>query len=343
MPREALLCSSVALPMSDPAQGKPTMITLYQFQWCHYVEKVRWALAFKGLDWRGVEVVAFIKREMQQFDCAQTVPLIHDAATGLAISDSSPILRYLEDTYPQPALFPSDPAEREAAWQQMLHLDSTLGLHARRLGYTQLILECPQALSQLFMPDVAGGLFTRRGWRALAAPFLGAMLIRRFRFNRNRHDRVYESLEAQLLGIAAHLEKHRFLVGDAFTAADITLASLLRPLRIVPHFSDHSKLQSLFAWQEQLFTEHGCDPAFHYETIIKAAREKRGVMRGKVRWLRDGGTASSPNGVALSQAQNDIHPVSSWMLPLALPGYMRLRWFGGVGKARYQPAAFLSR
>ncbi len=319
------------------------MITLYQFQWSHYVEKVRWALAFKGLDWRGVEVVAFIKREMQQFDCAQTVPLIHDGATGVAISDSSPILSYLEDTYPQPALFPSTPAEREATWQQMLHLDSTLGLHARRLGYTQLILECPQALSQLFMPHVANGLFTRRGWRALAAPFLGAMLIRRFRFNRNRHDRVYESLEAQLLGIAAHLEKHRFLVSDAFTAADITLASLLRPLRIVPHFSHHPKLQSLFAWQTQLFAEHGRDPAYPYETMIKAAREKRGVMRSKVRWLRDATLADDAMAGTLSEAQNDIHPVSSWILPLALPGYTRLRWFGGVGKVRYQPAAFLTQ
>lgn len=290
-----------------------------------------------------MEVVAFIKREMQQFDCAQTVPLIHDAATGVAISDSSPILRYLEDTYPQPALFPGDPAERAAAWQWMLQLDSTLGLHARRLGYTQLILECPQALSQLFMPHVAGGLFTRRGWRNLAAPFLGAMLIRRFRFNRNRHDRVYESLEAQLLGIASHLQQHRFLVGDSFSAADITLACLLRPLRIVPHFSHHPQLQSLFAWQEQLFTQHHRDPAYPYETMIRAAREKRGVMHGKVTWLRDAVTATSANGAALSAAQNDIHPVSAWKLPLYLPSYFRLRWVGGIGKLRYQPAALLSR
>lgn len=319
------------------------MITLYQFQWSHYVEKVRWALAFKRLEWQGVEVVAFIKREMQQFDCAQTVPLIHDAATGVAISDSSPILRYMDDTYPQLALFPSDPTEREAVWQWMLQLDSTLGLHARRLGYTQLILECPQALSQLFMPDVAGGLFTRRGWRNLAAPFLGAMLIRRFRFNRNRHDRVYKSLEAQLLGIAAHLQTHRFLVGDSFSAGDITLACLLRPLRIVPHFSHHPKLQALFTWQTQLFAEHGRDPAYPYETMIKAAREKRGVMRGDVRWLRNAVTASRANDAALIEARNDIHPVSSWTLPLALPGYLRLRWFGGVGKVQYKPAAFLAK
>ena len=317
------------------------MITLYQFQWSHYVEKVRWALDFKGLNWQAVEVVAFIKREMAQFDCPQTVPLIHDAATGVAISDSSPILRYLENTYPGPALFPGESAEREAVWQWMLHLDSTLGLHARRLGYTQLLLECPHALSQLFMPHVAGGLFTRRGWRNLAAPFLGAMLSTRFRFNRNRHDRIYERLQAQLLDIAAQLETNGFLVGGAFSAADITLACLLRPLRIVPHFSHHPKLQSLFAWQEKLFKEHVRDRAYPYETMIKAAREKRGLMHGKVKWMREDTVAHNAKATVLSTAQNDIHPVSSWKLPLYLPSYLRLRRFGGIGQVRYQPAAFL--
>lgn len=86
------------------------MIELYKLHWSHYVEKVRWALDFKQLPWRGIDIVAFTKREMRQFDCAQTVPLIHDKATGVAISDSSPIIRYLEDTYPARALLPRDPA-----------------------------------------------------------------------------------------------------------------------------------------------------------------------------------------------------------------------------------------
>ena len=73
------------------------MIELYKLHWSHYVEKVRWALDFKQLDWRGIDIVAFTKKEMQRFDCAQTVPLIHDTATGVAISDSSPIIRVLPD------------------------------------------------------------------------------------------------------------------------------------------------------------------------------------------------------------------------------------------------------
>jgi glutathione S-transferase len=313
------------------------MIELYKLQWSHYVEKVRWALDFKQLDWRGIDIVAFTKKQMQRFPCAQTVPLIHDTATGVAISDSSPIIRYLDESYPAHALFPAEPSLREEVWQWMLQLDSTLGLHARRLGYTQVIMEHPSVLSRLFMPDVAGGLFTRPVLRTLAAPVLGAMLTKRFRFHRNREDRVYESLQAQLIPIARKLESQGFLVGSRFSAADITLASLLRPLRIVPHFASHPQLQTLFRWQEQLFRDHGREVAYPYEELIREHRLRRGITRGKVSWMRNTDDVVAGPGVAtpLQSARNDIHPVNRWTLVSGIPAYFKLRWFGGVGKEPY--------
>jgi glutathione S-transferase len=324
------------------------MIELYKLHWSHYVEKVRWALDFKQLPWHGIELVAFIKKELARFDCAPTFPLIHDTGTGMAISDSSPIIRYLDETYRAHPLFPADPALREEAWQWMLRLDSTLGLHGRRLGYTQVIMECPDTLAQLFVANVAGGLFTRRGLRRPASAVLGAMLTLRFRFHRNRVDRVYEQLEAQLLPIAGRLEREGYLVGGAFSAADITLASLLRPLRIVPHFSHHPLLQSLFSWQERLFREHGRDRAYPYEDAIRTRRERTGHMRGHVRWMHsargdvDVQTAAEAKAEFLQVARNDIHELNRWMLPLGLPAYLKLRWCNGIGRMRYTPAAFLA-
>jgi glutathione S-transferase len=322
------------------------MIELYKLHWSHYVEKVRWALDFKQLPWRGIEVVAFIKKELQRFDCAPTFPLIHDTATGVAISDSSPIIRYLDETYPARPLLPADPALREETWQWMLRLDSTLGLHGRRLGYTQVIMECPDTLAQLFMANVAGGMFTRRGLRRPASAVLGAMLTLRFRFHRNRQDRVYEKLEAQLLWIAGKIEREGYLVGGAFSAADITLASLLRPLRVVPHFSHHPRLQQLFAWQGRLFQEHGRDDAYPYEDAIRVQRERSGRMRGRVRWMRPGPDrmdVQTGNDEPLQEARNDIHELSRWRLPLGLPAYLRLRWFSGIGRVRYTPPARLAQ
>ena len=318
------------------------MIELYKLHWSHYVEKVRWALDYKRLDWRGIDIVAFTKREMKRFDCAQTVPLIHDTATGVAISDSSPIIRYLDDTYPEHPLLPADPAGRTLAWRWMVTLDSTLGLNARRLGYTQVIMECPGILSKLFMPQVCGGLFTRPVLRTLAAPVLGTMLALRFRFHRNRQDRVYEQLEEQLVPIATRLERQGFLVGGCFTAADLTLACLLRPLRIVPHFAHHPRLQSLFAWQERLFREHGRDAAFPYETLLAEHRQRRGSVRGRVVWLAPDRPlpAGDAQPLPLESARNDIHEVSRWQLLPALPAYFSLRWSGAIKRMPYVPAAW---
>jgi glutathione S-transferase len=318
-----------------------SMIELYQLRWSHYVEKVRWALDFKGLAWRAIDIVAYKKQEMSRFPCAQTVPLIHDASTGVALSDSSPILRYLDETYPDQPLLPADPVAREEAWQWMLRLDSTLGLHARRLGYTQIIMECPDALPRLFMTRPFGGLFARRGWRSLAAPVLGMMLTKRFRFDRNRQDRIYERLESLLLPLAGRLGRHAYVMGERLSAVDITLASLLRPLRIVPHFSHHPRLQELFAWQQRLFRSHNRDAAYPYETMIEAQRQRSGVMRAGVSWMEAPAVAVTDADGLRVVAANDQHSVSGLSLFQAWPGYLKLRWFSGVGERAYSPAPYL--
>jgi glutathione S-transferase len=317
------------------------MIELFQLRWSHYVEKVRWALEYKQLPWRAIDIVAYRKDEIRHFSCAQTVPLIHDTGTGVAIGDSSPIIRYLDETYPERPLLPSDPVERDEVWQWMLRLDSSLGLFARRLGYTQLIMECPQVLPRLFMPEVCRGLFTRRGWRNLAAPVLGMMLTRRFRFDRNREDRLYEQLEALLLPLAERFRHAAHVVGNRFSGADITLASLLRPLRIVPHFSHHPGLQNLFAWQERLFRSHGREPCLLYESLVDEQRRQCGRMLGQVSWLKPVLPGAGAGSGSLAVAANDQYPVSSLTLLSALPGYLKLRWAHGIRSLAYTPPPYL--
>lgn len=49
------------------------MITLYQLHWSHYVEKVRWALDYKGVGWSAVEVDPFTKHQMHHLKCQTTL------------------------------------------------------------------------------------------------------------------------------------------------------------------------------------------------------------------------------------------------------------------------------
>jgi glutathione S-transferase len=320
------------------------MITLYQLHWSHFVEKVRWALDYKGLPWTAVDVEPFSKREMRHLAARRsletgvqthTVPTIHDASNGAVVGESSQILQYLERTYPTPALYPADPAQREEVSKWMLWLDSTLGLAARRLAYTQVAVECPGYLGELFVPHIVrpGAARTLKG--RLAGTIIAGVLARRFRFSHNRADGVFELLEQCLLFAARRLREQRFLVGNQFTAADITLAALLRPTGVVPFFRDHPRLQRLFEWRAALVQEHRREPLVGYEIAVRDARSRRGWTRGAVRWMTP---ATSDDECALTDvpampvARNDQHEVGRFPMLRGPLWYLRLRMGCGLGR-----------
>ena len=219
------------------------MITLYQLHWSHYVEKVRWALDFKGVEWEAVDVDPFSKREMRHLQCRTTlVPTIHDHATGEMLSESSNIVEYLERVYPTPSLFPGDHAEVKR-W--MLWLDSTLGLAARRLAYTQIALENLGFLSSLFLPKLRGPK------SRVAGMIIAGVLSKRFRFRHNQADGAFEQLQGCLSFVAERLRSRAYLAGEQFTAADLTLAALMCPVTVLPCFTQQAKLKSLFEWRRK--------------------------------------------------------------------------------------------
>lgn len=324
------------------------MIELYQLSWSHYVEKVQWALDYKGIAWRAIDIDPFTKAEMQHLRCktkfnssfsGYTVPTIYDTSTGLAVNDSSVILKYLEERYPKTApLFPGGHDASAEIYRWIVWLDSGLGLAARRLAYTQVILEHPTLLAELFLARVRGGLFMSPLLARLASAYLGGILAKRFRLRHNRQDRVYEELEHCLLIVATRVKNRPYLVGDRFTAADLTLASLLRPVRIVPFFRDHPALEALFEWQARLFLEHGRAPASTYERSIENQRQRVGLARAIVPWLA---RSRAPAGrdeadiPTLHVARNDQNPVSRWILVTAPFTYLLLKHRSGIGTAEY--------
>jgi glutathione S-transferase len=262
------------------------VITLYQIHFSHFVEKVRWALDYKGVEWSAIEIEPFGKREMQHLQRrttldsgrrAYTVPTIRDDATGAVIAESSEILGYLEQAYPSPALYPAAQPERAEVVRWMRWLDSTLGLAGRRLAYTQITLEHPRLLAELFIPP-------GRRRSALAGAIIGGVVARRFRLLHNRADRVFEQVEDSLLFAAERLAARAHLVGDQFTAADLTLAALMRPIAIVPFFREHPHLTELFEWRARLLREHRRDPYNVYEQAINEVRRRRRWALGALRW-----------------------------------------------------------
>jgi glutathione S-transferase len=86
------------------------VIRLYRAEWSTNCERVGLALAHKGL---GVEsvVIQYSDRSLVERVSGQgLVPVIED--DGTVVADSTAILRYLEERFPDSPLFPADPARR---------------------------------------------------------------------------------------------------------------------------------------------------------------------------------------------------------------------------------------
>jgi glutathione S-transferase len=266
-----------------------------------------------GLPWRAVSINAFGKKELQSHPRPAhlpnaTVPAIWDDSTKQFVMDSTPILRYLAETYTGsnpasnpdlPALFGHDAATRAAIDAQLVEFDTHLGLPGRRVGYSQVIFECPAALSDLFLPEVAGGLLCAPGVRQVSGRVLGLLLAKRFDFHGAEAQGVFEALEAYLLALAERLEQQEFVVAtssasdagqalgnasgrvprSAFSMADLALAAMLRPLTIVPFFAEHPQLQSLFARQRNVLQRHSPEGDFLYQQAIAHARLRRAPVR----------------------------------------------------------------
>ena len=79
-----------------------------------YVRKVRVALAFKAIEYRGIQQSPFnASDEFKAKSPLSKIPCWEDG--DLVLPDSSVIVGYLEHRYPSPSLFPDNPEERARA------------------------------------------------------------------------------------------------------------------------------------------------------------------------------------------------------------------------------------
>ncbi len=83
---------------------------LYRIPFSTNVERVALALAYKGLDAEPVEIDPGDRRPVVAASGQELVPVLEDE--GRIVSDSTQILEYLEERYPDPALYPREPARR---------------------------------------------------------------------------------------------------------------------------------------------------------------------------------------------------------------------------------------
>ncbi len=86
------------------------MITLYRALFSTNVERVAIALGLKGLEVDSVVISYEDRSPVVAVSGQGLVPVIVDE--GEVVADSIRILRHLDERYPEPRLFPADPARR---------------------------------------------------------------------------------------------------------------------------------------------------------------------------------------------------------------------------------------
>jgi glutathione S-transferase len=84
------------------------MLRLYRFRYSTNVERVALALAYKGLEVESVAVDPDDRSVARAVSGQDLVPVLVDGDE--VITDSTRILHHLERRFPDPPLFPSDPA-----------------------------------------------------------------------------------------------------------------------------------------------------------------------------------------------------------------------------------------
>jgi glutathione S-transferase len=240
------------------------MLTLYQFPISHYCEKIRWALAYKGLNYRTRNLLPGLHvRQTRRLSDNPMVPiLVHDVRV---LQNSRDIISYLDETFPDHPLTPGDPEQRRQALEWEDYLDREIGIHLRRYCYS-VLLEHPSVLIPFF---------THRG------PWYGPLLLRLgFPVLRQRMRRFLNIKEAtaatsrkRLLRavhrIGKHLQGRGYLVGEGFTRADLTAAALLGPLAMPTQYglpwpasmpAEIDRLAQILAtelqWVSELYAAH---------------------------------------------------------------------------------------
>ncbi len=198
---------------------------LWHIPLSHYNEKVRWALDYKSIAHRrrvlGPDYLIRAWRATGQ----GKLPILW--LDGQAIADSTRIIAALEERWPEPALYPHDAAARQRALALEDDLDETLGPAVRAAIVTPLFWNDPDIALRVLttgMPDKA--------YQTLRP------LLRIFpSYYRFRHKISKADLETDRAVVAAALDRieqerqgRAYLVGEAFTIADLTAAALLGPV-----------------------------------------------------------------------------------------------------------------
>src|SRR5215216_2008852 len=250
--------------VQGPAAETPV---LWHLEISHYNEKVRWALDYKSVAHvRRAVTPALQELTARRLHAGRTVPVLE--MNGHAIRDSTKIIEAIERRWPEPPLYPVDPEERSRALDLEDYFDEQCGHDARRVLFNDNLAEPEKFLAMLYGAD-----HPRMGLLKTISPLFCHVVKRRFAIRPETVEESREKVRAAFDTIEAGVGPSGYLVGESFTVADLTAASILAVIVVPPEFpyiklrADERTAQSRrfrdslkdrpgFKWVEEMYARH---------------------------------------------------------------------------------------
>jgi glutathione S-transferase len=247
------------------------MATKRPFLWhlplSHYSEKVRWALDHKRVahDRRAligglhIPIALLITKGR-----SGTLPVLE--LDGLTLGDSTAIIAALEQRHPDPALYPTEPSQRARALELEEWFDTHLGPDIRRFVFHALRRDQP-LFDEIAATQIPPALSR---YRRLAGAYGRAFTGLRYRTaSVRRAAAARRGVTEALDRLESELGDRQYLVGDRFTVADLTAASLFYPLTLPPEgplqleppqslaeLRDSVRDRRGYQWVNEMFARH---------------------------------------------------------------------------------------
>ena len=247
---------------------------LYVFAISHYCEKARWTLDYLGIEHEVVYLAPgqHAKQSAQLGLKRSALPIL--SADGEIIQGSSAIIDWAETRSTNGChLAPNKDNDHCQEIEQ--RLDSVAGVHVRRYFYSEAMVDQPQMVRPIFTGNLPWlqKLFVSLGWGKIRK-----IMIQKMDLGPEQRVESRDIVGAELAWLDGLLADGRgYLVGDEFSRADISAASLLSPLVSPPEHPVYAGLATppIFAgevadwdqrlslqWVRRMYQEHRAQAQF---------------------------------------------------------------------------------
>ena len=191
----------------------------------HYAEKARWALDRLSIPYREEPHVPLLHRLATSRQGGGSVPVLVRGDERFV--DSTEILQHADEICGGDHLYPQDPDDRRSVLGLEKRFDVALGPHTRRWAYFQLLPHSALLFRLMArgVPRLESSLLT------LTLPIVALAIRKGLRITPTGAERSLANVRDVLSEVGGLLSDGRqYLVGNRFSAADLTFAALAAPV-----------------------------------------------------------------------------------------------------------------